>query len=728
MTSKPSTAARRNTSASDPVRSAASRRTRYGLQSAALLLAITAVVGFLGVLADRYPERFDATATRQHRLSQRTTDLLGRLKGDHELIIVANLDGVEPRALARTQDVVDNFARATPNLRVTAIDVASAKAASELDGVLVRLVERYEPSLRVARETVTASVSRVEAIATDLESIGDALTRIGEQVSVDAPNAAAVQQYLSDSAGLCRIAAGDSRKEALAARSTADQNIGRSPVPALDQAAVQARRPLASLQIQLSQLAKSLEGLSGLPEPEVPVTIADAVKPLAQRAANLRDAAAQQVAVLDQLPRIGITTAARFLERSGAALVIGPPRADAGPAIAAVDIEALFPRRIPGVTDVGPQPDMRARAEELIAGALMAIDADNAPVIILTHGATDTERLTPDFAPLASLVARLNMRGMSVVEWAAAIDTDPPSIAQVDPTGKRPVVFVTISTNAGTPEGAARMLKLSRAIQAVAQSGRPVLLSVAPSSLPGIGQKDPMVDFTEGMFGLRIDSGRPLLRQMQSPSGPVVSADLYITRPGADHGISVAIESLRTQLPWVTPVEIAKDALRAWPVIVINDDDRTWGESEWLRFRQTPAAQRSLLANPPQEDSARDNGKGPWIAAAAAERTIPNRKDRQRFLVVGSNGWFLDDLTTQAMAGNAGRPVPIVPGNLELFEAAVYWLAGQDEMVVRSAEAQAMPTIPAMPEEKLQAIRWGLIAGAPLLVLLLGALWRLIRG
>ncbi len=723
--SKPGT---KRPAAANPVHSAARRRTRYGVQAAALLLAISAVVGFLGVLADRYPQRLDATVTRQHRLSQRTTDLLARLKGEHELVIVTNLDGVEPRALSRTQDVLDNFARATPSLRVTAIDVASAKGPAELDSVLARLVERYEPLLRTVRESVSTAIVRSEAIASDLDAFGEGLGKIAEQVAADEVNAGPLKRYLSDSAGLCRIAASDARKESAAAQASLNQTIGRSPVPAMDQAAAQARRLMVSLQSQLGQLARGLEGLVGVSDDQAPAAVRDSVKPLAQHAAALRDIAAQQVASVDQLPKVGITSAARVLERSGAALVIGPPRADSGPALAAVDIDALFPRRIPGVTDVGPQPDLRGRAEELIAGALMAITANDAPIVIIVHGATEAERLAPDFAPLSNLVSRLGMRGITVLEWAAALDPEPPSTARIEPSGKRPVVFVTISTNAGTPEGAARMLKLSRAIQTVAQSGRPVLLSVAPSTLPAIGQKDPMVEFAATLFGMTIDSGRPLLRQTQTPAGPVVSADLFITSANASHPISASIESIRTQLPWATPIEIAKDAARAWPVIVVEDDDRTWGESEWLRFRQTPAAQRPLLANPPQEDSARDNGKGPWVVAAAAERTLPDRKDRQRFLVVGSNGWFLDDLTNQASAGNAGRPVPLVPGNLELFESAIYWLAGQDEMVVRSAQAQAMPTIPAMPAERLQAIRWGLIAGAPLLVLLLGALWRLMRG
>lgn len=726
MTAKPATGGA--AAASPTVRSAARRRVRYGLQSAALLLAITAVVGFLGVLADRFPQRFDATSSRQHRLSQRTTDLLARLRGDYELVIVTSLDGVEPRAVGRTRDVLDNFARSAPNLRVTAIDVASAKGPSELDAVLARLVERYEPSLRAVREGVAAAGLRVEAVAADLESIGVSLAGLADQLPADAPNAAAVKRYLADSAALCRVAAADARKDGQAALAMMDQTIGQSPVPALDAAMPQIRKPLTAQQTQCSQLAQNLDALAAMDDRQVPAFIRDAAEPLARKAASLRDAAAQQVAALDLLPKPGITAAARVLERSGAALVIGPPRPDGSPALAAVDVDVLFPRRVPGVTDAGPQPDLRARAEELIAGALMAVSATDAPIVIITHGATEAERLSPEFAPLRALVDRLGMRGITVVEWAAAIDTDPPSIAQYDPSGKRPVVFVTISTNAGTPDGAARMLKLSRAIQAVVQTGRPVLLSVTPSSLPGIGQKDPMVEFVESAFGLKIDSGRPLLRQVQSPSGPTVSADFFITQPGAEHPISGAIESLRTQLPWIAPIEISKDAQRASPIIAIADDDRTWGESEWLRFRQTPAAQRPLLANPPQEDSARDNGKGPWVAAAAAERTLPNSNERQRFVVVGSNGWFLDDLTTQAMAGNAGRPVPIVPGNLELFEAAVYWLAGQDEMVMRSAEAQAIATIPAMPAEKLQAIRWGLIAGAPLLVLLLGALWRLIRG
>ena len=52
------------------------RRIRYAARAAALLLAITATCVFVGVLTSRLHARIDVTATREHRLSERTRALL----------------------------------------------------------------------------------------------------------------------------------------------------------------------------------------------------------------------------------------------------------------------------------------------------------------------------------------------------------------------------------------------------------------------------------------------------------------------------------------------------------------------------------------------------------------------------------------------------------------------------------------------------------------------------
>lgn len=703
------------------------RRARYGFQAAAMLLAISAVVGFLGVLSDRYAVVLDATSSREHRLSERTRNLLRGLRDPHEVLIVANLDGVDARAVQRTQDVLDGFSRETDQLRVSVISVTSGDGLRQLDAAFERLAGTYKPSMERIGAAVVQAGSATEELATGLEALGEALHRAGQGVGDELANAAAIKRFYTDSASMCRIAASDAQAGVQAARTQAGQPIGRTPVPALDTALSTARRTLAALHGQLTQLVASLDSVIRATDEQVPAALREATAPLSQSASRLRDRAARALSELDDAPPFPLAIAARAVGESSAALVIGPPRNEPGapPRMTAVEIEAIFPRRIPGVSDKAPVPDVRARAEELLAGAIATVNTDDAPIVILTHGAGESERLTPDFAPVRGMVDRLRLRGMSVVEWAAAIDADLPSIAAIDPTGKRPVVFVVMPTSGMTPEGAARMMKLGNALRALVEAGRPVLVSVTPSTLPSIGQRDPQVEMLE-QLGMKIDTARPLLRQTQTPAGPVVSADMTFTSTGGTHAISGAIESLRTHLPWCSPIRIDSGEKRVVPILVAADDNRTWAESEWLRFRQTPAAQRALLVNPPQEDSARDDGEGPWVVAAAVERTLPDQR-RQRAVVVGSTGWFLDDLAQQRVQVGS-QSVPVFPGNLELLEAAIYWLAGQNDMIATSPEAQAMATIPSMDANQFAAIRWGLIAGLPLLVLLIGGVWRLARG
>ena len=74
------------------------------------------------------------------------------------------------------------------------------------------------------------------------------------------------------------------------------------------------------------------------------------------------------------------------------------------------------------------------------------------------------------------------------------------------------------------------------------------------------------------------------------------------------------------------------------------------------------------------------------------------------------------------------RRVPAYPGNIELLDASVSWLANQDSMISASPQSQQLPLIPPMTEAQLGGLRWALIGGLPVLILLIGAAWRLFRG
>ena len=96
-------------------------------------------------------------------------------------------------------------------------------------------------------------------------------------------------------------------------------------------------------------------------------------------------------------------------------------------------------------------------------------------------------------------------------------------------------------------------------------------------------------------------------------------------------------------------------------------------------------------------------------------------------MVVGSNGWFFDQITRAGSVVD-NRTVYEAPANLELLEAAVYFLAGQDERIAQSASGRTMPTIRPMTGSEIGMMRWLLAAGLPGVILLLGVLHRILRG
>jgi hypothetical protein len=169
------------------------------------------------------------------------------------------------------------------------------------------------------------------------------------------------------------------------------------------------------------------------------------------------------------------------------------------------------------------------------------------------------------------------------------------------------------------------------------------------------------------------------------------------------------------------------------PLYTLPATESTWSESQWLRLWQVPESQRAMMSDLPAFDKDHDS-RWPegrpgdktqkWLLAAAAERSEVGAPP-QRTVIVGANWWFFDKIA-QPQISVDGRAGAARPGNTELFEASVYWLAGQDEYIAQSPNAQAFAII--QDTNVLSALRMTTIFGVPAGVLLLGVLYRLVRG
>jgi len=710
-------------------------RLRLIIQSVVFLLAVSACALFAGLVADRFPRHLDMTSTREHRLSPRTLDILSALGGEYELVVTMNSASVDPRAARRTQDVLDSFKRASPRLSVSIIDVAATDGPAQLDEVLGRILERSGDDVRGAGRSIESIVGTYPELSKSLEGLSNVLVSANEAVASTDPNAAALKKFLSDSAAICRLNAQDLAKAAVQTQQLLGQSIGRSPVPAIDAATASVREPLTVLFERLNEMTKSVEATLAAKGDVVPASVKDRLRPAANLLPKLREQIGGLRESINAQPNLPVITVARVVEQASAAIVIGPPRQEVVPggarprSLAAIDIESLFPPASRTAGSEGPSIDLRARTENLLGAALSSLIDPHPPIVVLTHG--EPFQLAPNFDRFSELVERLRLRGIDVAEWPVSLVDQPPNLAKLNPGNARPVVYAVFYTTPDTVEGATRLINISRSIDELYTAGKPILLSVTPSTLPSLGQPDPMTELFSAV-GLKIDSGRPLLRQIGTPASPLVTADI-VASPGAGnpHPIASAIRGLRVRLPWALPLRPQPDASALiTPFLSQPKDGLTWAESQWKDFASIPASKRSLLRpqDQPKPESQRDDAEGPWVVAAAVERTISSTQDSQRLVIVGSNTWFRDDVANAAeLVDNRVRLLN--PGNGELFESSVYWLARRESSIGASPEASAVPVIPAdLSPGLIGAIRWGLIAGLPMLILFFGAMWRVIRG
>src|SRR5690606_23568067 len=132
-------------------------------------------------IASRASVRLDVTATREHRLSPRTAALLERVTEPHEIVVAGNLSGLDRLTAQRSRDVLDAPTHASPHIRVTTIDTATAKGLEEYDALLLRQAELSREALERMAGQVDGAAESAAWLADALEALSPALLDAGQE-------------------------------------------------------------------------------------------------------------------------------------------------------------------------------------------------------------------------------------------------------------------------------------------------------------------------------------------------------------------------------------------------------------------------------------------------------------------------------------------------------------------------------------------------------------------
>ncbi len=692
---------------------ARNRRLRFGLRAGAILLAATVVCIGAALLADSYAParaRIDLTEARQFSLSDRTRALLARLDGPADILVVpgAAAQNADPRALAQLRDLLDELRRASPKIGVVWID--SAAGADRAAETLARLADSRAEAVAAHTAAIDGAIAQARSVADSLGALSDALLAARDAL----PGVDPQRERLAQFAGGARVRAGEIRAAAEAAEREKAVSLGGAPIPAAD-------RVRDSLGVSLSRLGTELDAAAQT-IPTAQGAAAEAATRARTLAESLRDRSLAASESLNRLQPLDLLSVARLLEKDSAVVVLTEK------AVTAIPLANLMQRT--------PGQDARFAGEELIATAIGSLSSVQAPVVVFVH-AVDQAMLSETGAPtgpdarfMLALFDRLRLGRADIAEWPVALRPERPTRANLN-AGERPIVWVVIPSGAAAAEGSKRAETLGKATKALLEDGESVLLSVEPSPLPRVGSPDPMTSFL-AEFGVDADSGRPLLQRMATAQGAVAWPEFRLADADKDHPVGSAARGLSVNLAW--PVPLTLDTARAeqrsvslWPLLTVPADAGTWGESQWLSYRALPLEERVNPRAQPTADPQRDNTAGPWVVAAAAERAMPETGRTQRLVVVGAHGWHFDAVARAAQVVE-GRSILVNPGNAELFDAAIYWLAGLDDLIAPSPEARQTARIRPLSPGALGALRWTIVLAPPLATLLLGLALRAWRG
>ncbi len=715
--------------------SAVPRRFKAGSFALVTLLAVTVSVVLLNALAPKFSRRYDVTATGEHKLAPRTEKLLSSLKNQYRVVLAGDFSRVDGRARDRVNDVLDQFARRSERVAVRSIDAASAAGQEEFDRLIAELAKDNRADLDAQSALVVAARDGATTLASYLDgSLAAGFEKVREALTVAPTEPGAgdllkAADYFRDLAAASRIGAQDLRATAGKTAESLGAKVRGIPVPATDLAAAAIRESLSPAVEQLGALATRLKQIaeSNALSPKGK----DALRPVLAGIEPARDAAAVALDTIARLKRPDIRRVADVLSRGNAALVVGP----SGVGLTAIEFDTLFPAAEWMDSSVVARADIGRRAEELFASAIGSLETPLKPIVVIVHGEARS------FFELNRFVTRvrerMGMRGVDTIEWATATQALPPDLATLNADGKRPVVYASLVPNTSVGSGASgekpgveRAKQLGKLLSGLADAGESLLISMSPSVLPTFGQPDPTTELLTS-FGLKADTARPVVREVLTPRGRALLSDLMAqpaTGSRGENAIALAIKGLPLNVEWpiaLTATATAPAGVTVWPLYVAADDGTTWAESQWATMWAL-RGQIDREADIPTFDAARDLKSPSWLIAAAAERRGTAGARGQRVVAVGANTWYMDE-RSQAVRSD-GRSADSSPGNLELFEASVYWLAGQDELIAQSPQARAVALVKPMSEGRVKLVRFVTIAVLPLLVLVIGVMYRWVRG
>ena len=673
-----------------------SRRVKYGTNvtiavvAAVLIVILVNAIGYKRLLH----VRVDMTKGHRYSLSDLTRKVVKGLEGEWRMVLlISETNEYHKRAL----ELIKEYGHLSGNLSVESIDPASE---GRMLKFYASLLERYESGLAPLRAAIEQGRTVVADVRQDLES-----------------HLALLRQMLDtelDDGDLKRFVRG------------AAQEFGRiqSKCESINESLP---KELESPMPDYSGLVATLKSELGDYDKGVFALWVDQFKILADHSST-PDVAKEQLLRLArdvEETRKGIAGTVEKLQaakaeeeydklrnRIGAetVMLIGP----GSKAPRVVRVTEMF--KAPDMQQVqeGVRPEMTFLGEEKITGALVAMSLDDPPLVVFV-AAGQMGALGPR-GEYNRVARRLQDMNFEVREWSMVARPGP--YGQPTPPGPPPepkagqrTVWIVPPVPAPDPRrqqmpGANAASDVVSHLKKRLNAGDAVMVMVVKPQQPSFAMGDPVADLAKD-WGVNPQVDRVVMRQIiLQDRRTFTTPQMDVTRWADEPAITKAISGMSGVFAWTSPLVIESDGSdgnrKAWPLATVT------GQGLWAETEQVLDPQKCK----PKPETAADS----FTIAAAIEQ------GDNRMVVVCDPIWATDEATGMGLGGRGTADIfgARYPANAELFVNSVLWLVKLDQLIAAGARKHDIPRIEDISPAKLTALRWTLMVGVPLAVVVAG--------
>jgi hypothetical protein len=348
------------------------------------------------------------------------------------------------------------------------------------------------------------------------------------------------------------------------------------------------------------------------------------------------------------------------------------------------------------------------RGEELLTAAMIRMQMAVPPLVVFAY--TGPAPAIGQGGAYRLLGERLEGAGFEVIQWnpmGIRSPGSPPTAPTPPPTPRANQDVVWIfppltqpDASNPMPTGADRVVQLARDRM---DQGDGVLMMVRYDAAARFSATDPFVQLLS-VWGIEANPGKLILHEVKvDESRSQASMQFLIRNWPTELPITQALAGLPGLSYAASPLKEAKEkseSVRVWPLIELRED-RQWAEGDFggdtmPKFNAAFAAES-------------------FNVAMAAEH------DGRRLVAISDPAFGMDSLLNAGRGGGtADQTGAALPANAEFFVNSAYWLAHLDTLIAASARTQDIRRIDPISASTQRTIRIGLLAGLPMLTLVVG--------